>query len=162
MTRKPEEYIGAGIVLAVLIIANMAGCDVALAKENMLTHTADIPSELVLQTIAMEASNQNLDGQAWVARVIQTRAKRRGISEESVVLTPKQFSCWNDYKLANAWLVVNYSHKVRQMALNAYKMAITMTVKPTHYHTIKVKPYWSKGKKPLAVIGSHVFYDNIK
>lgn len=141
-------------VLAVFIVGLIALLVAGIAHAE--------PSEAVLKTIAMESSNQSLEGQAWVARVIQVRAKRANISEEAVVYAYKQFSCWNSRKWADAWLSVHYTPKVRQNAYNAYKKAIRMTVNPTHYHTLKVKPYWSKGKRPLAVIGAHAFYDNIK
>jgi hypothetical protein len=31
----------------------------------------------------------------------------------------------------------------------------------THYHTPKVKPAWSRGKKPVYQTGGHVFFNNI-
>jgi len=27
-----------------------------------------------------------------------------------------------------------------------------------HYHTKRVSPYWSKGKRPVATIGNHLFF----
>lgn len=142
---------GSGMKLLISsLLVIVSSCSVAYA---------DAP-EVVLQTIAMESANQSAEGQAWVAKTIQTRAQRAKRSPESVVKRPKQYSCWNSPKWASAWLRVNYTTEVRQRASQAYRMALSLPA-VTHYHTKAVKPYWAKHKsmKPVKVIGDHMFYE---
>lgn len=82
---------------------------------------------------------------------------------EAVVTEYKQFSAYNDRQWLNRWLAKNYTPKVRQMAQKAIERALTMENRPTwtHYHTVDVRPYWSKGHKGVRV-GRHVFYQGIK
>src|SRR3990167_3377553 len=96
-------------------------------------------SEVVLQTIAMESADQPFDGQVAVASVIINRARKAGKTLEWVVLRPKQFSCWNDPKWAKAWQEVNYTPKVREIALSALNKAMLVVDsnrRLTHYHSI--------------------------
>lgn len=118
------------------------------------------PSEIVLQTIAMESSNQSDFGQYLVASVIVNRAK--GGSLERVCLAPKHFSCWNDAGWSKAWLYRHYDQSTRYRAEMALKQAIREPFKGiTHYHTIGVHPYWANGKKACIIEGQHKFYSNI-
>jgi len=128
------------------------------------------PSEVVLQTIALESASESMEGQVAVAGVILERARRSGKSLEAVCLARKQFSCWNDPKWAKRWLGLYYTPKARQNSSNALKMAYQMGSKEgfTHYHVYQVnqygeevRPYWARGKKGVR-IDSHVFYRGIK
>lgn len=116
------------------------------------------PSEVVLQTIVMEAGGEPLEGQAMVARVIIERGRACN-SLEKAVLKPKAFSCWND---GGASLARLYTPKARKQAKKALEMASRLTCHPTHYHTLAIHPYWAKGHKPLCTIGHHVFYEGIR
>ena len=51
--------------------------------------------EIVVQTIAYEASSEPLEAQIMVAQCILTRAKERNLTLEAVVTQPYQFSCNN-------------------------------------------------------------------
>ena len=113
--------------------------------------------EVVLQTIAMESANQPILGQAYVAKTIQTRARRSNISPRRAVLAPKQYSCWNSPKLAKAWLDTNYTPKARQNALEAWQMAFKLPM-VSHYHTRQVKPYWASSMQRIITVGQHHFY----
>src|SRR5688572_3742365 len=53
-------------------------------------------SLIPVQTIILEAENQSLEGQIAVGEVIRNRAKRGDLSHESVCLSRRQFSCWNE------------------------------------------------------------------
>lgn len=120
-------------------------------------------SEVVIKTIAMESADQSEYGQYLVASVIVNRARLAGNSLEWVVLRPKQFSCWNSRSLASAWLGSHFDKKARKQAEKALKQAIKRPfLGITHYHTVDVMPYWAVGHKPVAVIGRHVFYENIR
>ena len=111
----------------------------------------------MLQTIAMESANQPMLGQAYVAKTIQTRARMGNISPQEAVLKPKQYSAWNSPKTASAWLDKHYTPKARQNAWKAYTMAYSIPP-VTHYHTLKVRPYWAKAMRHVITVGGHSFY----
>lgn len=117
-------------------------------------------SEVVLQTIAMESANQSARGQQLVAHVIINRSMASNRSLEAVCKAHRQFSAWNDPKLARAWLASNYTNNVRQNAHKALEMAFKSSSYPTitHYHTKNVRPYWAKSMKVVVVEGEHIFY----
>lgn len=122
---------------------------------------ADEPSEVVLQTIAMESANQPMEGQIAVAHVIINRARQRHQTLDEVCLAPKQFSAWNSRITAQRWIDKYYTASTRDKAIQAYHGAlIGNSTYPNinHYHTVSIKPYWAKGRKPDMKIGSHVFY----
>lgn len=120
------------------------------------------PSEVVLQTIALESASEGLYGRTLVANVIRTRSEMAKRSPESVVLRPKAFSAWNDPQMAKKWLKRYYDEKERQNCLLAWEKSASMPYRLTHYHTTDVKPYWAKGKRPSLIVGRHVFYGGIK
>ena len=141
------------VVIGLVVSCLMGSCEAARAEV----------SEVVLQTIAMEAADQPFEGQVAVASVILNRARRGNISPQSVVMRPKQFSCWNSHKWARTWLDKHYTPKVRQRALNALNQAIVGGMTDlTHYHHTGIRPYWAVGHTPSVVIGKHVFYEGIK
>ena|SRR3990167_2278719 len=148
---KPIIYLWP-IFLALAII--LGSCEPAYPTEV---------NEIVLQTISMESANQPFSGQVAVASVIINRARKAGKSLEWVVLRPRQFSCWNDPKLARAWLDRHYTPIVRLRALKALNQAIVDGDRHIrHYHTLDVMPYWARGHEPALQIGRHLFYEGIK
>ena len=134
--------------IAITMLALMlSGCETCWAE----------PSEVVLQTIAMESANQSDYGQYLVASVIVNRA--HGGSLERVCLARKQFSAWNDHKWAVSWLSRHYGVRERLRALKALEKALSAPKRGiTNYHTTSIMPYWAKGRKAVIVEGSHAFY----
>lgn len=122
-------------------------------------HAESIP----VQTIVLEAENQGFEGMEAVGEVIRNRAKERRQSVEAVCLTSKQFSAWNQAEKAQRRLsgVSEATLEVANRAWQASKVA-NKTRGATFYHTTTSHPYWAKGKRPCAVIGDHVFYNNVK
>lgn len=115
-------------------------------------------SEIVYKTIAMESANQGLEGQIAVAQVIIERSNGSNKSLSAVCLARKQFSCWNDSKLARAWLDRHYDQKTRHGAVIALNEGFKRPSNGfTHYHALGVSPYWAKGHNGKH-IGNHVFY----
>lgn len=152
MTRKLEDYIGAGIVLviALTVALSLGSCEEVNA------------SEIVYQTIAMEGANQSLEGQAMIASTLLNRALIRHSTPEIEAKRPKQYSCWNDPKWARAWLDKHYTPKTRQNAEKAYKTALVGSGINhfTHYHRVDILPYWAVGQRGVRH-GDHVFYADI-
>lgn len=123
-------------------------------------HCAE-PDEVVLQTIAMEASGEPMEGQVLVARTIQNRAINGHYSPVGACLAHKQYSCWNDRVWAFKWLRKHYTGAIRQRAYKAWELAKESSYKGRHYHNTDIKPYWAKGRTPYATIGRHVYYEGI-
>ena len=120
--------------------------------------TARAESEIVLQTIAMEAANQPEAGQIAVASVILNRARNAGTTLEHQVSRYKQFSCWNNPAWSKAWLAKHYTSSVRQSSINALTSAYKRNYLITHYHAKSIRPYWAKHMKLVMEIGNHLFY----
>jgi spore germination cell wall hydrolase CwlJ-like protein len=135
---------------------------IAVCCLMVLAVSVHAESEIVYQTIAMEAAGESDEGQAMVASVILNRAKKSKKTLEAVCLQPKQFSCWNSRKWAQAWLSLHYDAQARYRAVKALETARNANLgHATHYHTTNIKPYWSKGHKPSVVVGRHAFYEGI-
>ena len=125
------------------------------------------PSDVVLQTLALEAASEGQHGMELVAHVLLNRARLRHTTPEVEALRPRQMSCWNNRNMALNWLKVHYTPRTRQMALNAWEKATSATNSPilaslTHYCTLQTAPYWARGHKPVLVYGNHKFYAGIK
>lgn len=125
------------------------------------------PSEVVLQTIAMESASEP-EGMPYVALTLINRARNRGTSPEIEALRPFQYSAWNgDGKWAKAWLRSYWGVKTSLGARNALKQGVWLASQPRfqgirHYHTKAVHPAWAIGHKPVLEIGSHLFYEGIR
>lgn len=105
-----------------------------------------------------------------VGNVIMNRVRENtwyGDSVSDVCQKPWQFSCWNEndpnrIKLLN--LRANDNEIYNECLVIASQLVegrvIDLTKGSNHYHVKSMlrKPRWSKGKKPVFRIGSHVFY----
>jgi len=125
---------------------------------------------IVALTILGEARGEEQMGMYAVACVIQERAIKRKLTPAQVCLQSKQFSIWNSIKkesdLHYLWkskstpyarLIARavcdpegYSPLAREWATN----------NANHYYSksLKNKPAWAKGKKPIKIIGKHLFF----
>ena len=122
-------------------------------------HCESAYSETAVKTIAMESANQSDYGMYAVSSVIVNRSVDSNKTIKSVCLARKQFSCWNDKIWAKAWLDRFYTPEVRGRSVLALNKALQDPIRGiNHYHSVKVKPYWAKGRKPSLIIGEHVFY----
>tara|TARA_Y100000310_G_scaffold342721_1_gene447086 strand:- start:1240 stop:1650 length:411 start_codon:yes stop_codon:yes gene_type:complete len=123
---------------------------------------------LMATTIWGEARGEPLIGKVAVAYVILTRAKRGGWygnTIKEVIMKPYQFSAWNrnDPNFAKMSMTT--------MADNAYRDCMYATLGAvqkhlpnlaegaTHYHTLRMRPYWIKDMRNIATIGNHIFYE---
>ena len=118
--------------------------------------------EIVAITILAEARGEGKIGMYAVACVISQRAKERKKSAAQVCLQPYQFSCWNKNDPQRPHLRKLLKHKLAPYAMALAKdiksLDLTFTAKANHYHTKRVSPYWSKGKRPVKIIGNHLFF----
>lgn len=142
----------ATFILALLVLAS-----VMKAKGETLTQ-----QEIVAITILAEARGEGKSGMYAVACVISQRAKERKKSAAQVCLQPFQFSCWNKNDPQRPHLKKLLRHELAPYAMMLAKNIDNVDRKfvqyANHYHTKRVKPYWSKGKRPVAAIGNHLFF----
>ena len=108
-------------------------------------------SDIVLQTICGEARGESLIGQAWVAKVIQNRAKK-GLSYEEVCKKPKQFSYWNNREESQT-----FTQEELEKAERAWDMAFHIESDVDHYHADYCNPSWRSKALYEKRIGNHVF-----
>ena len=145
MTRKwPEDYIGAGIVLAAaLIVANMAGCDVAQAGE--------IPNNLAVQAILGESLHDS-ESMGNMAHALFNRGTLIGVyglkSAQGKVFAPKLYTmaqkAWNkakngtssdNTKGATHWLSdYDLSHSKPRLIKFRFNMRKTLYQGEIHYY----------------------------
>lgn len=137
--------------------------------------------ETLARTLYGEARGENRQGKIAVACVVLNRVKRkkmcgwRNINGYKIAtiaatcLKPWQFSCWNKND-PNRKKIINVTLEDKKFA-ECYEIAQAacddiledITKGATHYYNPKacVQPNWAKGKAPCAVVGHHLFFNNI-
>lgn len=125
--------------------------------------------DVTARTLYGEARGQPLDGIIAVASVIVNRARRGmyGDGPAGVCLRPWQFSCWNPRdpnrviieRMQPGNFVFDVCRLVGSLVIRG--LLPDPTGGATHYHTKGVAPDWSRGKTPSAVIGDHLFFNDI-
>lgn len=121
----------------------------------LLSGTSRAETLIVYKTIAYEASGESLEAQAHVAKVIQNRAIKRGLTAEEVCLERKQFSCWNEG--INSKMKPRTEREIEN-AKRAWRMAYELDLDIDHYHDTSVLPYWAKTMRMVKQIDSLKFY----
>jgi len=134
-----------------------------------VVHSAEIllpdnyAERVVVMTILGEARGEGEAGMYAVACVIRKRMIERKMDAVDVCVQNRQFSCWNGngqdklFKLLNGskqhLYAMNLAPHVIQggLDLNYVKHA-------NHYCTLKTHNAWTKGKKPVKIIGNHKFF----
>lgn len=125
--------------------------------------------DILARTIYGEARGETVNGQYAVGLVVLNRYKSKkwyaGKTIADTCLKARQFSCWN-LEDPNCEKIKNASKEQLRTYLTLAEQlikggCIDVTNGATHYHTKNISPAWAKGKKPCAVIGNHVFYNNI-
>ena len=130
--------------------------------------------DVMARTLWGEARSEGQIGMEAVACVIVNRVKRAvdnggnywwGRDVLSVCQKPYQFSCWNkDDPNRKKLIAVTKADPKFVLALDIATRAIEgelndITYNADHYHTKAIHPSWARGQKPVAVIGSHMFYN---
>lgn len=123
-----------------------------------------------------EARSETERGMQAVADTVLVRETKDSYPDcvTGVVLQRKQFSWANGKRIRDVGDLVTLQHKILnklelgtkdfksyQMADRVARRVLADNYKPkyrfTHYHSVRVKPYWSVGKQGYR-IGKHVFY----
>ena len=132
----------------------------------------DMAIDVLARTIYGEARGEGERGMAAVANVIINRVNHAkkcggfwwGNDVFAVCQKPYQFSCWNKND-PNRETILNVTDNNSDFvhALVIAERAVLgllpdTTMGADHYHTRGVKPSWSHGVQPCAIIGRHVFF----
>jgi len=123
--------------------------------------------------IYFESRNQPIEGQVAVSQVVLERVKSDKYPSTvcEVVFQGPTYSWSVNYPIKDrcqfSWYCDGLSDKPRDRTawLNSLEVAekvyygLTDTVKgATHYHSVKVDPWWAKYKVKVKQIGDHIFY----
>lgn len=133
---------------------------ISLSVVNAKPLTTNQQTELIASVLVAEAGGEGIKGMQAVFEVIQTRSKERKVSRFQVVTQKYQFSCYNAYwknpiGFINKWK----SHSRYQSALLIVKSYKGNLTKGSNHYVVKtINPEWSRGIKPLVVIGNHKFF----
>jgi spore germination cell wall hydrolase CwlJ-like protein len=138
--------------IATFILALLVLGSAMKAKGETLTQ-----QQVIAITILGEARGEGQRGMYAVACVVSQRAKERKLTGAQVCLQKLQFSC-NNKGLNKKLLDTPQAEYAMMLAKNIHNLDLTFTKHANHYHTKRVKPYWSKGKRPVVTIGNHVFF----
>ena len=137
-------------ILAASLIAFAAFAEPTLTKEQ----------QVIALTLLAEARGEGTEGMEAVAMVIKQRMVNRKQTASQVCLAPKQFSCWNGKTsddLRHLWKSPAAPDAI-EVVRRFGKLDAAAIGHADHYCTVKIKPYWAKGKTPVAVIGNHKFF----
>lgn len=147
--------------LATLIALSLVSASCVCAQVRVVTE-----QELIATTLIREAGGER-DPRAMAAvyEVICNRANQQHKSRSSIVLQPKQFSCWNnvsDYQRAveEARAHQRYADALKIAALSRCNTDYTQGA--TYYHATRVNPYWASSCEKTVTIEKHVFYKSVK
>ena len=132
--------------------------------------------ETLARTIYGEARGERVLGKEAVAAVVLNRVRRArrhgrywwGSTIHEVCRRPWQFSCWNASDPNRAKIeAVDGRNRTFRTCLRVAERALRGELEDptdgaTHYHAAGVAPPWSRGRRPSAEIGRHIFYNDIE
>lgn len=129
--------------------------------------------DTLARTLWGEARGDVSEGRVAIAWVVTNRVARDswyGNTVEEVCRYPKQFSCWNngDPNLPKL-LAVTATDPVLRECLDIAAAAVNgalggpdPTAGSTHYHApMNPVPKWARGHVAVAIIGKHLFYNDV-
>lgn len=148
--------------------------------------TANLDIDTLARTLYGEARGEDRQSKIAIACVVLNRVRKRkqcgwrNIDGKKVptiaatCLKPWQFSCWNE-KDPNRKIIIAATPKDKIFAecLEIAKQAVYLLESDrtdwdtvcgaTHYYNPKAcsKPRWAEGKTPCAVVGKHLFFNNV-
>jgi N-acetylmuramoyl-L-alanine amidase len=142
----------------------------ATARSAAPAAGAERSIDVLARTLWGEARGEGRTGIDAVAAVVVNRLRRPrrfGATIEEICRKPFQFSCWNenDPNLPKL-LAVGPDNRELAVCLEVAKAAVEgRLADPTggadHYHHRSVQPAWSAGRTPSAIIGNHLFFNDI-
>ncbi len=128
------------------------------------TACAQNARELVASVLIAEAGGEGESGMSAVAEVIARRMVLDRQTPSQVVRKPRQFSVLNSVTPARLWERASrhprYPHALwlADVLASRPEALPTATKGADHFTTSSDRPYWTKGRRPVAVIGKLSFY----
>lgn len=128
---------------------------------------ADI--DILARTVYGEARGEPFDGMCAVAWTVINRTNKQswfGKTIRDVCLKPWQYTCWHDQK--DKLLGVAETNKSFMRCKAAVLLVLSggwadVTKGSTHYYADHIpEPKWAVGKKPVATIGHHRFFNDVE
>lgn len=128
--------------------------------------------DTLARTIYGEARGEGAQGQIAIANVVMNRIKSGitwwGDDVQSVCKKPFQFSCWNknDPNLQvitdiQAGVVFDQCKEIAENAIDGILTDNTYGATSYYAKNMPAPPPWSIGKTPCAMVGNHIFFDNV-
>lgn len=144
----------------------LSGCLVVFVMLQLLpgatAGAATYGQQVVAAVVLAEARGEGRAGMIAVAEVIRNRADRLGLSPLAVVKVPRHFSCLDNTTpqklIRRFWQnpLWREAIEIARMVYNQPHLLPGITLGATHY--VNGDAWWSKGHKPVVVIGRHRFF----
>lgn len=129
--------------------------------------------DMLARTVWGEARGEKMLGKVAVAWTVRNRhAAGRWFSGDTIAETcrkPRQFSCWNptDPNRVRILEVTLDDPDLQDCLFAAVAVVRDQAPDPTrgatHYHAATIDaPGWARGHRSCAVIGRHIFYNDVR
>ncbi len=126
----------------------------------------------IAQTLLGEARGEGKAGLYAIACIVKRRMELKSYPNTAmgVCLEPSQFDYWtqrkrvkwDDQNRANVRRLMQTDTELvryaKMLAININRVDLNYTKNADHYCTLDTHNYWTKGRKPVAIIGQHKFY----
>ena len=147
---------------------------IVLCGLTCLVHGQGLTKEqdTLAQTLLGEARGEGKAGLYAIACIVKRRIELKSYPNTAmaVCLEPSQFDYWTQHKRVK-WDDQNRANVRRLMkgntelvryakmlAININRVDLNYTKNADHYCTLDTHNYWTKGNKPVAIIGQHKFF----
>ena len=187
---KPVSYFTAGLISSILMVGMLAPknsniTEISIAIPHNTLHPSigldTVQLDCMAQNIFFEARGESIQGKAMVGMVVLERTysphfpgtvcevvkQAETTASGAIIRDHCQFSWYcdgqphnidfDDAGVAKEW---DESYQVAKVVMLGHVTSSIDLDGVTHYHSRKVKPFWSKDHnyKLVAKIGNHLFY----
>ena len=147
---------------------------IVLCGLTCLVHSQGLTKEqdTLAQTLLGEARGEGKAGLYAIACIVKRRMELKSYPNTAVAvcLEPSQFDYWtqrkrvkwDDQNRANVRRLMKGNTELvryaKMLAVNINRVDLNYTKNADHYCTLDTHNYWTKGRKPVAIIGQHKFF----
>ena len=147
---------------------------IVLCGLTCLVHGQGLTKEqdTLAQTLLGEARGEGKAGLYAIACIVKRRMELKSYPNTAmtVCLEPSQFDYWtqrkrvkwDDQNRANVRRLMKGNTELvryaKMLAININRVDLNYTKNADHYCTLDTHNYWTKGNKPVAIIGQHKFF----
>ena len=150
------------------IIIVLCGFTYLAHSQGRLTKEQDT----LAQTLLGEARGEGKAGLYAIACIVKRRMELKSYPNTAmaVCLEPSQFDYWtqrkrvkwDDQNRANVRRLMKGNTELvryaKMLAININRVDLNYTKNADHYCTLDTHNYWTKGNKPVAIVGQHKFF----